>query len=98
MFNCSNRKGKKVGAGANKSIKQRTNNSSGNNNGKGAHNNSGNTYRKLSVSSSNNSSSNSSFKKDSKSKVFKPTLPPSLLASSSTADFSDTEGMYLHYN
>ena len=92
LFRLSNRKGRKAGAGINK--KQRVNNSNTSNNGKGAHNNnSSNTSRKSSISSNTvNASFVSSQRRDSKSKVFKPALPPSLLASSNVAEFSDTEG------
>ena len=93
IFSSSNRKGKKGGAGVNK--KQRANNSSTSNNGKGVHNsNSSNTSRKSSTScNTGNSSFVSSQRRDSKSKVFKPSLPPSLLAASNAADLSDTEGL-----
>ena len=83
----SNRKGKKVGAGVSK--KPRTNNSNVSNNSKGVHNN---TNRKF-VSTSISNNNNTTFRKDTKNKVFKPTIPPSLLSMTNTSDFTDTEGM-----
>ena len=83
----SNRKGKKVGAGVSK--KPRTNNSNVSNNSKGVHNNTNKKFVSTSISTNNNTS----FRKDTKNKVFKPTLPPSLLSMTNTSDFTDTEGM-----
>ena len=94
-FDFSNRRGKKAGAGLNK--KHRVNNSTSSHNAKGTDStNSNNTSRKSSISSNTvNSSFISSQRRDSKPKVFKPCLPPSLLASSNVADLSDTEGQFL---
>ena len=94
-FDFSNRRGKKAGAGLNK--KHRVNNSTSSHNAKGTDNtNSNNTSRKSSTSSNTvNASFISSQRRDSKPKVFKPCLPPSLLASSNVADLSDTEGQFL---
>ena len=83
----SNRKGKKVGAGVSK--KPRTNNSNVSNNSKGVHNNTNKKFVSTSISTNNNTT----FRKDTKNKVFKPTLPPSLLSMTNTSDFTDTEGM-----
>ena len=94
-FDLSNRRGKKAGAGINKKL--RVNNSTSSHNAKGTDStNSNNTSRKSSISSNTVASSfNSSQRRDSKPKVFKPCLPPSLLASSNVADLSDTEGQFL---
>ena len=83
----SNRKGKKVGAGVSK--KPRTNNSNVSNNSKGVHNNTNKKFVSTSISNNNNTT----FRKDTKNKVFKPTIPPSLLSMTNTSDFTDTEGM-----